>query len=260
MGWYGTNKHYGSVKEYAEAELKSKDCLHMVCSSDKVWQAVRITREDGTAQALVVLHLIRRSDGCFMEKTISEDMGPVYHDCPASIYKHVKGTEPWNEYSRKWREVVEAELAWKKESKTKLIVQRSLHLEYTGIDSKNYFAFIKVASIKPDLSNIPEWIQVPDHIRSELEKQKARSYVRVVRVMPDGSEQFVRRKNNNRGRRGLVVLIDTKGVAYMLAYITSMRYHEGPCVRVAFSGEEDFKAAALEFEDQLEKELEEKTE
>ena len=60
-----------------------------------------LERTDGTR--LIVLDLIRREGEHHWVKTISEDQGPVYYDCPLDL---LVDPQPTNEYARAWRAAV----------------------------------------------------------------------------------------------------------------------------------------------------------
>ena len=60
-------------------------------------------KSDGSR--LVVLDLVRRSGPGFTVKTITENEGPVYYDCPLEL---LTAPEPSNEYARTWRAEVRA--------------------------------------------------------------------------------------------------------------------------------------------------------
>lgn len=63
-------------------------------------------KADGTR--LVVLDLVRRNGGGFTVKTISENEGPLYYDCPLEL---LVAPEPANDYARNWRAEVRARAA-----------------------------------------------------------------------------------------------------------------------------------------------------
>lgn len=106
MGYSG-KYDWKSAKDVREDVLKdwkeSGKLLDSKTSSGgrHLWVAI----ESKTGERFVVLHLIEKHGNCWMEKAMSEDMGPYYWDCPLSLLELTEPA-PKSEYSRKWREGV----------------------------------------------------------------------------------------------------------------------------------------------------------
>lgn len=125
MGWTGYTamiyKRNGEIDRKAELDHElfhgSGDGCHKLLKSTMVgsvyYAAARSPR--GHVYGLVVLTRSDRSmkNGCnFFYKDMSEDMGPCYYDCPASILDMLSETD--NEYALNWRTNCRKQLEQKK--------------------------------------------------------------------------------------------------------------------------------------------------
>ena len=120
MGWWGKFRsecpqgkdRIQAVIEDEQKNCESKDYQWEVIDSSlhgtTVYFATRRTNKatgESVVYAEVCLTSYNQKDGCFMIKSMSEDMGPYYYDCP----KHVldKLTAPYNDSAKEWREKCE---------------------------------------------------------------------------------------------------------------------------------------------------------
>ena len=92
------------VKESLVKEWKESDNYLLI---DRVTHGGRhlwvgLVGKDGVG--VVVLHLIEKHGGCWMQKVMDETMHPYYYDCPLSVLDAVGPAS--NESAEKWREGV----------------------------------------------------------------------------------------------------------------------------------------------------------
>lgn len=107
MGWSFNNIDHGRDRHIAE--LTSKDFfapgytpIKSRVVGNHIWSAVR---NDATGDVFVNLSLIAKErGGGWGHKSMGEDAGPYYHDCPMSILALC--TAPVGKYASEWREKV----------------------------------------------------------------------------------------------------------------------------------------------------------
>ena len=121
MGWWGKFRsecpqgkdRIQAVIEDEKKNCESKDYKWEVIDSSlhgtTVYFATRRTNKttgESVVYAEVCLTSYHQKDGCFMIKSMSDDMHPYYYDCPKHILD--KLTAPYNDSAKEWREKCEA--------------------------------------------------------------------------------------------------------------------------------------------------------
>lgn len=103
MGWlYG----WDSRRELVEHLTKSSDgWVKLDQASTEYGRRLWVAWENPSGVKFLALYLISSDNGRWGYKSISEDMGPTYYDCPLRLIE--KMPPPTNEYSREWREKVQ---------------------------------------------------------------------------------------------------------------------------------------------------------
>ena len=144
MGWWG-KAHYscpkGKDRIKAVIEDEQKNCENAQYKWEVIDSAIkgstvylatsRTNKETGEAEVWAEVCLTRWDPkGFFMVKSMSEDMGPYYYDCPKHILD--KLTAPYNDSAREWREKCEAKRTAAQKSEIKKLPMD------TRIRIKNY--------------------------------------------------------------------------------------------------------------------------
>lgn len=119
MGWWGKARYScpkGKERITAVIEDEQKNCenaqykwevIDSAVKGTTVYLATRRTnKETGESEVWAEVCLTRWDPkGYFMVKSMSEDMGPYYFDCPKHILD--KLTAPYNDSAKEWREKCE---------------------------------------------------------------------------------------------------------------------------------------------------------
>ena len=116
MGWWGKARYScpkGKDRIRAVIEDENKNCENAdyrwevidsaICGTTVYLATRRTNKATGEFTVWAEVNLTRWDpQGYFMVKSMSEDMGPYYYDCPKHILD--KLTAPYNDAAREWRE------------------------------------------------------------------------------------------------------------------------------------------------------------
>lgn len=88
---------------YTDASRRS-EIIDSAIRNGTVYLAVRYTdTENDIEEVYGVVILTHYNKGLFTTKSMSENMGPVYYDCPVHILERLSPTE--NEHAKTWRDM-----------------------------------------------------------------------------------------------------------------------------------------------------------
>lgn len=85
MGWLCTYANYGSVKEYAEHEIKCSDKYKLLDRSIYGKEVYSLYENIETGERFITIDLVTHSDGQWCIKSMDETCGPYYYNCPEYI-------------------------------------------------------------------------------------------------------------------------------------------------------------------------------
>ena len=152
-----TGRQYSSVQEFATNELRGSRDMAMEVVGNDVWRAVKPYTKDA---CVVVLHQVSYTSEGYTHIPYVDGVHIEAVDCPLSVFECVEGTVPLNPASAKWRQRVKAYWQYR-EIRQQTVLRRcpEMRVALKGISHWRSFAYMRLDEIKPDLSNIPEWIE-----------------------------------------------------------------------------------------------------